>query len=94
MRGLISFLSGLVFNVREDFREFASRHFSNGLGGSTSGIFIRLPFTRVSAFIEWREVSIGIGHGRTGQRDWSFYLGRVQGVLSIEPKVGTTLGRS
>jgi hypothetical protein len=94
MRGLFFVLPGLVFNVREELRAFSNRHFSNCLGGSNSGVFMQLPFTRLSAFVEWREVSVGIGQERTGQHDWSFYLGRVQGVLSIEPKAGKKLGRS
>lgn len=89
MRGFSNLLSGFVFNVREDLREFACRHFHNGLGGSLSGVYVRVPFTRLSAFIEWRDVNVGYGQERSSKTDWEFFLGRVQGVFSIEPRHST-----
>jgi hypothetical protein len=51
------------------------------------GIFSRVPFTRLSTFIEWREVNVGLGQEMTGPRDWSFYVGHIQGVVSLDRAV-------
>ncbi|MET3925140.1 hypothetical protein [Devosia sp. 2618] len=97
MRGLFSFgralineakefgVGGAIANLWADACEAMSVHFANHLGGSdVSGIYARVPFTRLSLWVEHREVSVGLGLER-GAGQLEFFLGRIQGVLCVEP---------
>lgn len=57
--------AGALENIRADWRDIASDHFANHIGGSLSGVFIRLPYTRLSAWLGWSEVNCGIGAERS-----------------------------
>ncbi|MHA6730005.1 hypothetical protein [Devosia sp. A369] len=87
MRGLFSSAQNFIHNVGLDIRAAVSKHWFNGLGGSSSGVYILVPFTRLSMWVEWREVSVGFGH-EPGKAQWEFFAGRLQGVLCIEPAAG------
>lgn len=96
MRGTINFgralineakefgVGGAIANLWADAFEAISGHFSNHLGGSMSGLYISIPFTRFSMWIERREVSVGFGLER-GDGQLEFFAGRFQAVLCIEP---------
>lgn len=96
MRGLFSFgrallneakefgVGGAIANLWTDACGAASDHFTNNLGGSMSGIYARIPFTRISMWLEWREVSVGLGLER-GADQLEVFAGRFQGVFCIEP---------
>ncbi len=77
-------LANLWADVRQTVHQQIDKHWSNGLGGSMSGFYLLVPFTRLSMWVEWRDVSVGFGHER-GQAQWEFFAGRLQGVLCIEP---------
>jgi len=77
-------LSAALDNLRDDAATVLNRHFGNHLGGSMSGVFVRVPFTRVSFWVEWREVNVGLGMERA-EGSLEFFLGHLQGVACIEP---------
>lgn len=85
MRGLFTSAHNTIDNIGQGMREAVHTHFGNHIGGSLSGIYVRLPFTRLSAFMEWREQSIGFGHDRADGH-LQVYAGRFQGVFCVEPK--------
>lgn len=58
--------------------------FKRRVGFAGNGLFIHLPFTSRSLWIEWREVSVGFGIDRTNAETMEFFAGRLQGVLAIE----------
>ncbi|MEV5055857.1 hypothetical protein MRBLRH13_001466 [Agrobacterium radiobacter] len=70
-----------------DFRDTFSRHFSLSIGGSMPGLFLKVPFTSVSAWVEWGKLNAGYGIVRASLTDIEFFLGSVRGVLSVEQKV-------
>lgn len=92
MRGILSFgrsiiaqvqdtgLSQAIYNAAMDVRDGFKRRF----GFSTKGIFIWLPFTTTSLWVEWRELWVGFGMERSSPADVEFFFGRIQGVLSVE----------
>ena len=84
MRGLLP----TIHNVTHNMRVAISGHFSNHIGGSLSGFYARIPFTRLSMWLEWREQPVGFGGQRGDGRAWEFFCGRAQGVLCIEPAAG------
>jgi hypothetical protein len=96
MRGLFYLVRSIIDNVREfglsadldnlrdDAATVLNRRFGNHLGGSLSGLFLRVPFTRLSLWLGWWEVNVGLVVERsTGTIE--FFLGRLQGVACIEP---------
>jgi len=48
------------------------------------GVFIHLPLTSRSIWVEWREQSVGFGIERPDSRTTEFFAGRIQGVISVE----------
>ena len=96
MRGIFNFgrafnneakefgVGGAMVNLWSDVRQHISKHWANGLGGSMSGFYLLVPFTRLSLWIEWRDVSVGFGHQRD-EASLEFFAGRLQGVFCIEP---------
>lgn len=85
MRGLFTSAHDFTFNLAQDAKAFVHAHFGNHLGGSPSGIFIRVPFTRLSAFIEHAPVTVGFGIERS-EGTLEVFAGRVRAVLCVEPK--------
>lgn len=71
-------------NIALDAKGAMDRHFACHVGGSLSGLYVRLPFTRLSLWLEWREVNVGVGIERT-TGTIEFFLGRLQGLACIEP---------
>lgn len=85
MRGLFTSAHNSIVNFGLTKREAFRSHFGNQMGGSMSGIYVRLPFTRLSAFMEWREQSVGFGYD-SAARHLEVYAGRFQGAFCLEPK--------
>lgn len=95
MRGLINYVRGFISEAREfgfkaavlehqaELARSVEHYFGNHIGGSASGIFIRLPFTRFSAWVEWREVNCGLSWERT-PGNLQVWAGRLEIVLSAE----------
>lgn len=71
----------IVEQIGADLRHIVSRHFEI----LYRSVYLRIPGTRVTAFIEWREVSVGRGMEKA-RGGVEFCLGRIQGVVCIEPK--------
>ncbi|MGV8830397.1 MAG: hypothetical protein ACOH2N_00345 [Devosia sp.] len=85
MRGIYSSAQNFFHNTSHDIREAVSKHWFNGLGGSSlSGLYLLVPFTRLSMWIEWRDINVGFGH-EAAPAQWEFFAGRLQGVFCIEP---------
>lgn len=99
MRGIINFLRGISFGVKEfgwsetvaylgtEWRGVLNDHLAlyyhpEGLSSGTV-IYLRLPFTRLSAMLEWSGVSLGWGVERTSE-GWELYGGRVKASLCRE----------
>lgn len=70
-----------AYNLAMDFRDATTRRFA--IAGA--GVFIHLPFTSRSLWIEWREQSVGFGIDKADPANLEFFAGRLQGVLSAEP---------
>lgn len=85
MRGLFTSAHSTIFNFGHDMREAVQSHFGNHIGGSLSGIYVRLPFTCLSVFLEWREQSIGLGHS-CADGHLEVFAWRFQGIFCVEPK--------
>lgn len=68
------------YNIAMDLRDGFNRRFAL----TSDGIFIHLPFTSRSLWIEWRETYVGFGLDRSDPQNTQFFVGRIQGVLSIE----------
>lgn len=88
MRGFITQASSSVINfvldVRDAIAETVRSHFDFFHDGwKPQGVFLRLPFTRISIWLERPEQSVGWGHEANGPTDREFYLGRLRGVLSV-----------
>ena len=84
MRGLFNSASVFASITFQDIGTFTRGHLGNHIGGSLSGIYIRLPFTRLTAFLEWRERSVGFGLERGGGT-LEVFACRFQGVFCVEP---------
>lgn len=50
------------------------------------GLFVRLPLTRLSGWLEWGSPAAGFRLVRSSENDLEFFLGTVRGVFSVEPK--------
>lgn len=86
MRNTITIIIEAAQALNAGFRDVLSRHFSCSIGGSMPGLYVRLPFTRLSAWVEWGTPGGGLGLVRSSEHDVEFFLGTVRGVLSAEPK--------
>ena len=103
MRGIFNYVRGFINEAREfgftaavnehrqELARTIERHFGNHLGGSASGVFIRLPFTRFSAWPEWRDVNCGMSWERTSG-NLQVFAGRLDMVFSAEAHHATTGG--
>jgi len=87
MRGLLSSAQNFLHTVSLDIGVAINKHWSNCIGGSMSGIYFLVPFSRLSIWVEWRDAPVGFGH-ETGPAQWEFFAGRLQGVFCIEPAAG------
>lgn len=97
MRGIInsirSFISdaqelGFKAAVQEQCHELGRAveyHFGLYRDGPEPGVFIRLPFTSFSAWLEWREVFGGVSIERESGT-LIIWLGRVEAKFSADPK--------
>lgn len=85
MRGISIAFTDAVTNINRDFQGAVRRHFGNHLGGSLSGVYIRIPFTRMSLWAEWRDSHAGWGAQRVSERDVEVFAGRLFVVASKEP---------
>lgn len=70
-----------AYNFAMDLRDAAARRFA--IAGV--GVFVHLPLTSRSLWIEWREQSVGFGIDKADPANLEFFMGRLQGVLSVEP---------
>lgn len=85
MRGLLNLAHNFISAFLRDMGDAARDHLGNHIGGSLSGLYIRIPFTRLSAFLEWRERCVGFGHHRAAGAV-EVFVGRFQGVFCVEPR--------
>lgn len=74
------FLTAAARDLALNIRDSITRRF----GFAGHGLFLHLPFTSRSLWIEWRETAVGFGMDRTDAMNVEFYAGRIQGVLSVE----------
>jgi len=86
MRNIITGIIETAQHLAMDFREMASRHFSLNVSGDMQGLFLKVPFTSLSAWVEWGAPHAGYGTNRESQTDVEFFLGTIRGVLSMEKK--------
>lgn len=70
-----------AYNLAMDFRDATARCFAF----TSAGVFVHLPFTSRSLWVEWREQSVGFGFDKADPANLEFFAGRLQGVLSVEP---------
>lgn len=82
--------SGLtnLLNLGEDLRVSMAEAFRRHIdffheGWRPKGLFLRVPFTRLSMWLEWSDVSFGWGYETTSRRDREIYLGRLKVVMSL-----------
>lgn len=87
MQNIITAAIRVAEGLALDTRAVIDRHFSFGIGGSMPGLFLRVPFTRLSAWVEWGKPHAGFGFERPSKTDLEFFMGTVRGVLSVEPKM-------
>ncbi|MET3926693.1 hypothetical protein [Devosia sp. 2618] len=81
-------IANFVHNAGLDLRETLAQHFDLFHDGHKPvAIYLRIPFTPISAFIELVTAPVGFGHKR-GAGQWEFFAGRLQGVFCIEPAAG------
>ena len=96
MRGIFNHIRGLAHakafdffaamqEIREELAVAISSHFICHLGGTMSGVFVRAPLSRLSAWAEWREVNCGLGI-ETTTGNLQIWLGRLDLVFSVEPR--------
>lgn len=98
MRGIYFYIATFIHNgrtegwdvargiVRLDWHQFCYDHYAHFFDEKMlRAVYLRLPFTRFSTFVEWREVNVGFGHELLSPHDWEFYLGRIQGCISVTP---------
>lgn len=86
MRNIITGLIETIRDIILDIRAAVSRHFSLSIGGSMPGLFVKLPLTSFSFWLEWGTPAAGWGTERASATDVEFFLGTVRGVLSVEKK--------
>lgn len=82
--GVRGAVANLWADARQTIQQIIGKHCSNHLGGSMNGFCLLVPFTPISLWMEWRDVSVGFGH-EASEGQWEFFVGRIQGVLCIEP---------
>ena len=87
MRHIITAIIEAAQDYAYIIRQAVSRHFSFGHGGSMSGLFLKVPFLPLSAWIEWGAPPAGFGTERSGKHSLEFFMGTVRGVLCIEKTV-------
>ncbi|NNU59083.1 hypothetical protein [Ochrobactrum soli] len=80
MNALISSVSQSAYNLVSDTRHSLSGIFNL----QHRGFWFRLPLTKLSLWIEWRECSVGYGWQKNDTADLEVFAGRLQGVFSIE----------
>lgn len=85
MRGLNNTTRIFLSVIAQDAKAAVYRHFGNHIGGSVSGLFIRIPFSRLSTFIEHSRVPVGFGYERI-DGGLELFAGRIRAVVCIEPK--------
>jgi len=77
-----------LLNLGEDLRVILAEAFRRHIDffhedWRPRGLFLRVPFTPLSIWLEWSEVSFGWGYETTSRRDWEIYLGRLKVVVSF-----------
>jgi hypothetical protein len=85
MRGLFNSACVSTSITLQEIGRLTRGHFGNHIGGSLFGIYIRLPFTRVTAIMEWRERPLGFGL-QPGVGALEVFVWRFQGVFCVEPQ--------
>ncbi|MCB5203184.1 hypothetical protein LH464_11955 [Neorhizobium sp. T786] len=86
MRNIIIRITEAAQAIAMDFRDACSRHVSLNIGGDMPGLFVKVPFTSASAWVEWGTPHAGYGTNRESETELEFFLGTIRGVLSIEKK--------
>lgn len=93
MRSIISAIVATLrqsaYNLAMDCRDACARHFSLSFAQPMPGLFIKVPFLPLSAWVEWGTPHAGFGAERSGG-SLEFFLGTVRGVLSVEAKIDET----
>lgn len=85
---LMRAIANFAYNAGLDIRETVAQHFDLFHDGRKPvALYLRIPFTRITAFIELATTPVGFGRER-GVGQWEFFAGRLQGVLCIEPAAG------
>lgn len=94
MRSIISAIVATLrqsaYNLVMDSRDAFNRHFSLSFAQPMPGLFIKVPFLPLSAWVEWGTPHTGFGTERSSARSLEFFLGTVRGVLSVEAKIDET----
>lgn len=97
MRGIINSIRffiaqvqehGFKEAVREQRQELArdiEYHFGLYRGQPEPAVFVRLPFTRFSAWLEWREINGGVSFEREAGTV-IIWLGRLEATFSADPQ--------
>ncbi len=86
MKNLLSSVHQFAYTVVFDTCDAFHRRFAI----EDRGVFIHLPLTSRSIWVEWREQSVGFGIERPDSRTTEFFAGRIQGVISIEAQLART----
>ncbi|MDR6816264.1 hypothetical protein J2X76_001418 [Neorhizobium sp. 2083] len=87
MRNIITGIIQTADCIVSGFRDAISRHFSLNIGGSMPGLFVRVPFTSLSTWVEWGAPHAGYGTERASTTNLEFFLGTIRGVLSVEKRI-------
>lgn len=83
MRGILSFGRAIInTSARWADEHFAFHHHPDGIGHGWA-LYARIPMTRLSALVERRECSVGLGLERA-EGGFTIYLGRHQIALCHE----------
>lgn len=83
IRRVCSLIMEGSYSVGMDIRDSFHRRFALTSGG----IFMHPPFSTRSLWIEWRETSVGFGLDRSDPNNAHFFVGRIQGILSLEKRL-------
>jgi hypothetical protein len=83
MRGI-----SILHDITSSIRETIADRFSCHLGGSSSGLYVRIPGTTLSMWMELRDRSMGLAHQRSGASDHEVFIGRLHLILSDEGRTG------
>lgn len=99
MRGIINFIRGVSFEVREfgwtdtltdlvkGIRSATRDHaglYRHPSGWTTGSVlYLRVPFTRLSVMLEWGDISLGWGMERS-REGWDIYAARGKASLCRE----------